>query len=189
VSGLFAVCLALQLALNKAHWAGPTVLLAMAMLSLLYFQRRPWEQWQSRLIAILTSANVFGNLFLNGFLMPALMPYQAGSEMAFYMNTHYPGRAVWQPHGHSYSWALEFYLQAPVTAIDTTDLRDDQLPEGALVYGGADTLRPFMDKFRVLHRTVRHSVSRLTLTFLNPGTRERAVTETWLVEMERRHAD
>jgi hypothetical protein len=36
---------------------------------------------------------------------------------------------------------------------------------------------------------VRHSVSRLTLTFLNPGTRERAVTETWLVEMERRHAD
>jgi 4-amino-4-deoxy-L-arabinose transferase-like glycosyltransferase len=189
VGGILAVCLALQLALVAPNWAGPAALLAMAVLVLTYLQRRPWEQWQSRLIVILTSANVFVNLFLNGFLMPALMKYQDGSEIAWYLNAHYPGQPVWQPRGLSYAWALEFYLQAPVTAFDTTALQDDRLPEGALVYGEADTLRPFTDKFRLLRRAPRHSVSRLTLTFLNPATRERAVAETWLVQIEKRQKD
>ena len=185
VSALVVVCLVLQLALVAPNWAGPAALLAMAVLAHAYLQRRQWEQWQSRLVVILTTASVFGNLFINGFLMPALMKYQDGSEIAWYLNAHYPGRPVWQPRGDLYAWALEFYLQAPVAAIDTAVLQDDRLPAGALVYGHAETLRPFADKFRLLRRAARHSVSRLTLTFLNPGTRERALTEAWLVQLEK----
>ncbi len=189
VSGLLAVVVALQLALNFADWAGPAALLAAAFLVTLYLQKRPWEQWQSRLIVVLATANVCGNLFLNCFLMPTLMRYQAGSEMAWYLNAHYPGQPVLQPRSDLYSSALEFYLQAPVTPIPAATLGSGQLPEGALVYGQARMLQPFMDEFRLLHRTARHSVSRLPLAFLNPATRESTLTETWLVQVERHPKD
>jgi 4-amino-4-deoxy-L-arabinose transferase-like glycosyltransferase len=185
VSGVLVVCVALQLAFRPGDWASPAVLLVSAILLLLYLQKRSWDRWQSRLIAILATANVFANLFLNGYFVPRLMKYQAGSEMASYLNTHYPGRPVLQPR-NSYSWSLEFYLQAPVTAIDESTVQESQLPEGALVYAPANVLNPLIDKFRLLHRTVSYPVSRLTLTFLNPSTRERTINEAWLVQVERR---
>ena len=185
VSGALAVCVALQLAFRLNDWAGPAMLLVTATILLLYLQKRSWHQWQSRPIVILASANVFANLFLNGYFVPTLMKYQAGSEMAAYLNTHYKGQPVLQSR-NSYSSSLEFYLQAPVIAIDDSSLQQGQLPEGALVYGPANVFNRLIDKFHVIHRTVYYPVSRLTLTFLNPLTREHTLNETWLVQVTRR---
>jgi hypothetical protein len=183
VGGAFAVCVTLHLALQPNDWAGPAALLATATLLLAHLQERPWRQWQSQLITIMATAYCFANLFLYGYIYPALMKYQAGSEMAAYLNEHYPGLPVLQPR-NSYSWALEFYMQAPATAIDDSALREGRPSEGALVYAPADVLGPLNDKFRLLHRAASYPVSRLTLTFLNPLTREHAVNEAWLVQAQ-----
>ncbi|MGD1016689.1 MAG: glycosyltransferase family 39 protein [Roseiarcus sp.] len=179
----FAICVTLHLALQPNDRAAPAALLATATLLLATLQIRTWRQWQSQLITILATAYCFANLFLYGYIYPALLKYQAGSEMAAYLNEHYPGRPVLQPR-NSYSWALEFYLQAPVTAIDDSTLWEGRTSEGALVYAPAGVLGPLNDKFRLLHRAANYPVSRLTLTFLNPPTRERAVTEAWVVQAQ-----
>jgi 4-amino-4-deoxy-L-arabinose transferase-like glycosyltransferase len=186
VGVVFAICVALQQALRSSDWIGPTVLLATATLLLIYLQKGLWLHWQSRVIATLATASCFANFFLNGYIYPTLMKYQAGSEMASYLNEYYPGQPVSQPR-NSYSWSLEFYLKAPVMAIDDSTLQDGQLPEGALVYASANVLGPLSDKFRLLHQTVSYPVTRLTLTFLNPLTREHAINEAWLVQVERSH--
>ncbi len=179
---LFA-CVALQLLVQPGHWVGPATLLGIAALLLLYLQKKSWEQWYAKHIVTLATASLFFNLYLNGYIVPALMKFQAGSEMAFYLNSHYPGRPVMQP-GNNYSFALDFYLQAPATLIDMSSLREGRLPLGALVYAPASLLRPLSDKFQVLHRMANFPVSRPTLKFLNAATREQAMGETWLVQVK-----
>ena len=183
VGGVLIVCLALQLIVQPGHWAGPAALLAITVALSLYLQKKPWEHPRVRLIVTLASVNIFANLYFNGTIVPALMKYQAGSEMAFYANEQYPGRPVVQLN-NAYSYAMEFYLKAPVTAVDVSMLREGRLPEGTLVYAPAGVLRPLIGKFRLLHRTSSYRVSRPTLPFLNAATRERTLGESWLVQAE-----
>ena len=183
VGTAFVACVALQLLVRPEQWAGPAALLGIGALLLLYLQKKPWEQWHTRLIATLAIASTFVNLYSNGYIVPALMKYQAGSEMAFYLNKHYPGQPVVQP-GTVFSYALEFYLRASVTAVDVPVLQEGRLPQGALIFAPAGVLRPLSDKFQLLHRTASYSVNRPTLTFLNAATRERVLGESWLVRRQ-----
>ncbi len=183
VGTAFVVCIALQVLVRPQQWAGPAALLGIGALLLLHLQKKLWEQWNTRLIATLAIASTFANLYLNGYIVPTLMKYQAGSEMAFYLNEQYPGQPVIQP-GSAYSYALEFYLRSSVTALDVPSLQEVRLPQGALVYAPASVLRPLSDKYQLLHRTASYPVSRPTLTFLNAATRDRVLGESWLVRRQ-----
>ena len=175
------VCVALQLLVRPEYWAGPAALLVIAAVLLLYVHKKPWERWHARLIATVATTSILANLYLNFYITPTLMRYQAGSEMAFYLNKHYPGQPVIDA-GTDYSDTLEFYLQAPVTwMVDVRLLQEGRLPEGALVYASAGELRPLSDKFQLLHRTANYSVSHPRPTFLNAATREQVIDEAWLV--------
>lgn len=175
------VCLALQLLVRPQYWVGPVTLLVIAALLLLYLHQKPWQQWQARLIAVMATTSIFANLYLNFYITPTLLRYQAGSEMAFYLNKHYAGQPVIQA-GSDLSYALEFYLKAPVTTMPGTRvLQEDRLPPGALLYALASDLRPFSDKFELLYRTANYSVSHPRLSFLNAATREQVIGESWLV--------
>lgn len=63
-------------------------------------------------------ASLFLNLYLNTVFYPDLMKYQSGSEVAFYCNENYPNVPVVQLR-KDYSYALEFYLNAPLVTIDS----------------------------------------------------------------------
>jgi 4-amino-4-deoxy-L-arabinose transferase-like glycosyltransferase len=175
-----AICVALQLLVRPEYWAGPAALLVIAAVLLLYLDKKPWERWHARLIAAVATTSILANLYLNFYITPTLMRYQAGSEMAFYLNKHYLGQPVIKA-GNDYSFTLEFYLQAPVTAVDVRLLQEGRLPECALVYASAGELRPLSDKFQLLHRTANYSVSHPRPTFLNAATREQVIDEAWLV--------
>lgn len=178
-----AVCMTLQLLVRPDYWAGPAALLGIAALLALYLHRRRWERWYGRPVAIMATAAIFANLYLNFYTTPTLTKYQAGSEMAFYLNKHYPGQPVIEA-GSNYSYTLEFYLHAPVTKVDDMRLlRESRLTPGALVFGSAGVLRPLGDKFQLLHRTPDYSVSHPRLAFLNAATREGVVGESWLVRV------
>ena len=175
-----AIYVGLQLLVRPGPWAGPAALLVGAALLLLYLHKRPWQQWQTRLIAAMAVTSMVVNLYLNFCITPALLKYQAGSEMAFYLNKRYPGREVPQA-GNDYSYALEFYLHAPATSVDPRLVRAGRLPQGALLYGSANELYPVSDKFELLYRTPSYSVSHPRPEFLNAATRDRVVGESWLV--------
>jgi len=70
--------------------------------------------------------------------------------------------------------------------IDESMLQKGQLPTGTLIYGPAHVLNPLIGKVRLIHRTANYPISRLTVGFLNPLTRARNVSETWLVQIENR---
>jgi 4-amino-4-deoxy-L-arabinose transferase-like glycosyltransferase len=182
VATALVVCTALQVLVRPGHWAGPVALIGVAAVLVLYLQEKPWEQWHFRLISTLATASIFANLYLNSVITPALMKYQAGSEMAFYLNDHYSGQPVIETRD-DYSQALEFYLRAPVTTVDLSYLQDNRLPQGALVYASAEVLLPLSVKFQLLHHTASYPISRPRLAFLNAVTRERATRELWLVQV------
>ena len=60
------------------------------------------------------------------------MKYQAGSEAAFYCNNNYKGMPVVQLR-KEYSYALEFYLDAPLITIDSIG-SDPSLPATPFLY-------------------------------------------------------
>jgi len=177
------ICVALQLVVQPKHWAGPAALLVTLAVLLLYLHKKPWQQWQSRLIAALAMTSIFANLYLNFSITPTLMKYQAGSAMGLYSNKHYPGQPVMQS-SNDYSYTLEFYLQAPVTTVDIHLLQQGRLPHGDLLYASANELRPFDDKFQLLHRTASYSVSHPRPAFLNAATRDQVIGESWLVRIQ-----
>ncbi|MHA4844638.1 ArnT family glycosyltransferase [Flavitalea antarctica] len=94
---------------------------------------------RQRIIAV-SSVGIIGiNLYLFWILYPDLLKYQSGSEAAFIANTQYRGVPVVQYKQHSYP--LEFYIDAPVSTIDTLSAIDS-LQRPLLLYVGesADTL-------------------------------------------------
>lgn len=186
LGGMLVACVALQLAFRPHDWAALLALLAMAALALMYVRQGAWERWQSQTIVMLAVAGAAGNLIFSGLLVPAVMKYQAGSETAHYLNERYPGQPVMQT-SEPYSWELEFYLQTLVTKVDVSALQATQLPEGTLIYGPSQLLRPLSGRIDVLHRTASFPVSRPTIRFLNPLTRDQDVRETWLVKIVKRN--
>lgn len=175
-----AACVALQLLVRPDSWGGPAAMLVIVTLLLLYLNTKLREQWRPRLIAAMAMTSVFANLYLNFYIIPALMRYQSGSEMASYLNENYRGQPVIEA-GSDYSYSLEFYLDAPVTTADARVLQQRRLPQDALIYGVASELAPLSGTFQVLHRSASYSVSHPRPAFLNAATRDGVIGEAWLV--------
>ncbi|HTE24444.1 ArnT family glycosyltransferase [Flavitalea sp.] len=72
---------------------------------------------KQRIITISSLGILIINLWLFWILYPDLLKYQSGSEAAFIANSQYPGVPVVQYKQSSYP--LEFYIDAPVSKIDT----------------------------------------------------------------------
>lgn len=123
-----------------------------------------------------------GRLYLETKRRPLFVIDQVLTQTAS-TSTQYPGQPVMQS-SNDYSYTLEFYLQAPVTTVDIHLLQQGRLPHGDLLYASANELRPFDDKFQLLHRTASFSVSHPRPAFLNAATRDRVIGESWLVRIQ-----
>jgi 4-amino-4-deoxy-L-arabinose transferase-like glycosyltransferase len=126
---------------------------------------------QSALVIILV------NLYLNLVFYPALLKYQSGSEAAFYANKHYPGVPVAQ---FGYSYALEFYLDAPLVTVDSSAVWAGRV----LMYAPVKEMET--SKLKLVREFDHFHVSRLTLKLLNSQTRAKEVERwgLWLAERE-----
>jgi Dolichyl-phosphate-mannose-protein mannosyltransferase len=182
VGAILATCAALQWLVQPDSWLEPVVLLGCAIVLLFFLQRREWERATFRLTAVIAVAVIFADLYLNVFVLPSLTKYQAGSEMARYLNEYYPGQHVVQV-GNDYS-SFEFYLQAPLSRIDVNALLDGRLPQGVLAYGPAIEFRPLRDKLQVLHQTENYQLSHPRLKFLDAASRGSVLEEFWLVRSQ-----
>ncbi|GAA0529965.1 ArnT family glycosyltransferase [Chitinophaga japonensis] len=128
------------------------------------------------------AASLVLNIFLNLVMYPDMMRYQSGSTVARYVNVRFPGVPVsfWKAH----SYALEFYLDAPVRRYDNTSLRQAVAAEPVLLYTTpehTDTLQQQGYNCQVIKEFPQFYISKLDLPFVNHATRSSALQRRWLV--------
>jgi 4-amino-4-deoxy-L-arabinose transferase-like glycosyltransferase len=117
---------------------------------------------------------IFVNFWLNLVFYPGLLEYQSGSRAAMYANERHPGVPVVQL-AEKYSYALEFYLDAPLKTKDSTQALGPA-SAGYLLYAPAK----FMEGKGLAPVVVfdHFHVSRLTFGLVNKWTRDKEV-EKW----------
>jgi 4-amino-4-deoxy-L-arabinose transferase-like glycosyltransferase len=119
------------------------------------------------------------NIFLNGMFYPDVLQYQSGSTAAFYANRELKGEAVGMYKVGSY--AMEFYLDAPVEGYDS--IAADQSVLLFTTPEHRDTLALKGYHCTVIKSFSHFPVTKLDLPFVNQNTRKSAVRERLLLRV------
>jgi 4-amino-4-deoxy-L-arabinose transferase-like glycosyltransferase len=128
------------------------------------------------------AASLVLNIFLNLVMYPDMMRYQSGSTAARYINHRFPlGEvAFWKTQ----SYALEFYLNAPVQRYDSAGLRQAVVKQPVLVFttpDQADSLQQQGYNCQLVKAFAHFYISKLDMEFVNQKTRGRALQQRWLL--------
>lgn len=129
-------------------------------------------------------ATFFLNLFLNWVWYPDMMRYQSGSTAARYANKALPGVKVgfWRVN----SYALPYYLDAPVTWYDPVTLKASAAAGPIVVFTAPEELEVLRGegyRYKVIRVFPHFYVSKLDLPFVNHATRGEAVGKRCLAEV------
>jgi len=128
-------------------------------------------------------ATMFFMLFMNLVFYPSLMNYQSGAQAASFINNTIENYPVYTNQKES---LLEFYTKAPVTSLHDSipNLKEQPIASPMLCY--TDTA--FIIKLQkrgytctVLDSWSHFHITQLNKTFLNFATRQKAVTERYVV--------
>jgi len=127
------------------------------------------------------------NLYLGLSFYPSLMKYQAGSEAAFWINSHNQRNlpvAVTELNDDDET-PFTFYCNQPITLIKNNG--KDTVAKSYLLYLKKDELNGLTKKgirFNTLSTFKRYPVTRLTTSFPDKNTRAKDLTEMALIEVE-----
>lgn len=127
-------------------------------------------------------ASILINIFLNLFFYPALMKYQAGSELAFYLNKNYDKQPVATLLGQT-AFDLEFYLHGKVIRLGNEPVTGTSLQGSHLLFLSREDAQKLVQRFAHIASFQNFSVSRLTWPFFNHVTRMNETKEYWLVKI------
>ena len=152
------------------------VLLAAGLAILILPQRLSQVSYQKTAMVSFLAA-LFVNLYFNLLFYPSLLKYQAGSEAAFYINTHNPQRLPVAQYIGDYAYPLEFYLNQPLhTIYDNGTGTPPAKP--FFVYGDVNMLNDLAAQKHLRIEPVkvfdRFWITKLTPAFLNYRTRASA---------------
>jgi 4-amino-4-deoxy-L-arabinose transferase-like glycosyltransferase len=145
-----------------------------------------WKRFdlRSSIIMISVLAFAFVNLQLNTLFYPQLLKYQSSSEVAFYIRDNqvdYDHIAGFHAYGH----ALSYYLDTIVPYYwDLGEIK--KLEPGTLVYTNEEGINDIKEDnmdFQLIQTFDEFSVTRLRLQFLNPETREEAISKRFLIRL------
>ncbi len=157
------------------------------LLALIYLSWLSWKHFDMRksivLISVLTFT--FVNLEFNTLFYPELLKYQSSSEAAFYIRDKQlnPNKVVgYNAYGH----ALSFYLDTIVPFYwDFGDIK--KMKPGTIVYTNNDGLLEMGKNdmnIQVIKTFDEFHVTLLKFQFLNPDTREEAITKRHLIMLD-----
>jgi len=140
---------------------------------------------QSKLLVIyLCLYTVIGiNLFLNGFIYPALLTYQAGNNAGKWISKN--NISV----GDVYTYQFEAYRSLDFYANGIVKQKDDvsDVKSGEFIITTKNKLSDF-DKlhkiYSILYSGYNFPITRLSLNFLNPKTRKKVLDEFVLIKIK-----
>lgn len=159
---LFCMLLGLLLFLLLPRWLGA------GSVSLVFFRT--------------CAASLVLNIFLNLVMYPDMMRYQSGSTAARYINQRFPLTDV--GYWKTQSYALEFYLNAPVLRYDSASLRQAVFKRPVLLFttpDQADSLQQQGYSCQLVKAFAHFYISKLDLQFVNQKTRGSALQQRWLL--------
>lgn len=128
------------------------------------------------------AASLVLTIFLNLVMYPDMMRYQSGSTAARYINQRFPQMQV--GYWKTQSYALEFYLNAPVQRYDSAGLRQAVVKQPVLLFttpDQADSLQQQGYRCQLVKAFSHFYVSKLDLPFVNQKTRGSALQQRWLL--------
>lgn len=136
-------------------------------------------QWMyfSAVSAILTYT------FLMIHFYPTILPYQSGAKAALQVNKKHEGK------GHlidnkTRRFDFEFYLDELVERVKVADLENHK---GAVFYSNKKELKELVEKniaFDTLEVIPFYPITRLSLKFINPETRQEVLDEKYLIQIK-----
>jgi len=138
--------------------------------------------------------NIFGKsfvaitgvfLFLNTCIYPSLMDYQAGSNIAFYVNKLYPEIKT-SASLYETPYSYMFYTKSNLLFCDVASLKANLKNSPLLVYtnkDGLDSLKKYGIKTNIPVGFNYFHTSQLTSEFINYKTRESTLTQHYLVKV------
>lgn len=139
---------------------------------------------RSDLLLILSVYTILGlNLFINGAFYPALLKYQGGSNMGRWINDHGIQPAQTGVYQYKIWRSLNFYSGGTILQKDSLS----QYQPGEYMICNIEKLKEFSEKklkFEILFQTVDYPVTRLSLEFLNPRTREAMLSRLTLIKLK-----
>ena len=134
--------------------------------------------WTGVLACVITNAT------MNGVFYPALLQYQAGTQMAKKIQEQFPelsGKPLYK-WGNAHSWALDFGLQKPLLST----LTPAALPSESYLYVNSVQLAEMVTGKRSFHTLLevpRYRITRLKWSFLNPSTRDEQLEKMFLIQL------
>jgi len=156
-------------------------LLLIGIIGIVYFILKYSKfNWNFKYLIVGISTSLLFTSFMNLSFYPSLLKYQSGSEMAFYINKNYSKSNVLITY---YDWAFQFYSTNNCIHINNVD----QLKNGDIVvtdYSILENLKKRNLKYEIIHKTVNFHITGLNLLFLNHTTREKTLTECFLIKVK-----
>lgn len=122
------------------------------------------------------------NIFLNLFFYPSLLKYQAGSELAFYLNKNFEGQSVAAFLDRKTS-DLEFYLHGKLIHLGSEAITGDSLQGSHLLFLPKEDVQKLTRPFAHIASFQDFPVSRLSWSFFNLATRVKETKEYWLLKI------
>lgn len=158
------------------------VMLIGLLASIIYFVLKV-EETYLRIITLSVYCSLLINTVMNVQFYPDLLLYQAGSSMAQKVKEHHvPVDKIYKIMG-DHTWALDFYNREPVKITSMTGL--SQMKD-VWVYVNEKELKELSnagfdwDKQLVVNQ---FRITRLNLKFLNPATRNRQLSQHYLIHI------
>ena len=132
---------------------------------------RRWV-WVSLLFAITI------NIFLNSQFYPVLTQYQGGLKMAHYFEKNQLStQNLFMPKDYEI-WSFDFYTQQNTPRKEVSLLKKG---DRVLVY--ENDLQNITQPYKIFHQETHFKITKLSLKFLNPKTRNEKLKKLYLLEI------
>lgn len=156
-------------------------LLLIGIIGIVYFILKYSEfKWNYKYLIVGISSSLLFTTFMNLSFYPSLLKYQSGSEMAFYINKNFSKANVLITY---HDWAFQFYSKKNSMYIKNVDqLKNDDLV--ITDYRILENLKKRNLKYEIIYKTVNFHITELNLLFLNHTTREKSLTERFLIKVK-----
>lgn len=118
------------------------------------------------------------NIFLNSQFYPVLTQYQGGLKMAQYFEKNQLStQHLFMPKDYEI-WSFDFYTQQ-----NTPRKEVSLLKKGNRVLVYENDLQNITQPYKILHQETHFKITKLSLKFLNPKTRNEKLKKLYLLEI------
>ena len=160
------------------------VLLYIILLAILVYELFKKRQIVLKIIMISVLFAVFTNFTLNTQFYPNLLKYQAGSNMTKIIDEESININDVYILDKGYSWSLNFYTQRETPGIATSELQNYKGKWLFVYERDIEKLKSQNIEWKNSYEVPYYRITMLSLSFLNPKTREGTLKNAYLLQID-----